>query len=152
MNEPATIHTIPSMSRRAVAMVDVLEEEIRKLPQVELETLHTIHGGVYTRTIMIPQGVVITGVLIKIPTTIIVSEDTTVFVGSEARRLRGYHVMPASGHRKQAFYAHRDTWLTMLFGTDARSVEEAEERFTDYAETLGSRHPDAVNNIIITED
>lgn len=152
MKEPSLRNTIPAMSEQAVTKVAALEEEVRKLPQADIETLHTVHGGVYTRTVMIPRGVVITGALIKIPTTIIVSGDTTVFMGNGARRLRGYHVLPASGHRKQAFYAHEDTWLTMLFRTDSRNIAEIEQAFTDEYESLVSQRSRAANKIIITEE
>ena len=152
MTFPAMFNTIPAMSGPAIAKVGALEEEVRKLPQEDIETLHTIHAGVYTRTVMIPRGVVITGALIKIPTTLIVSGDATVFVGNEARRLRGYHVLPASGMRKQAFYAHKDTWLTMLFQTDLQHIDGIEQVFTDEYESLASRRHEGANKIIITEE
>ena len=37
-------------------------------PQVAIQTTHHFHAGLYSRTIRIPAGVMITGALIKIPT------------------------------------------------------------------------------------
>jgi hypothetical protein len=65
-------------------------------------------------------------------------------------RLTGYHVLPASGRRKQAYVAHADTWLTMVFATAAQSVEEAEDEFTAEAHKLMSRQPGHANTVIVT--
>ena len=68
---------------------------------------------------------------------------------STGRRLD--HVLAGQPGRKQAFVAHAETWLTMSFKTEARTVAEAEAEFTDEAEHLGSRRDDAVNLIETTE-
>jgi hypothetical protein len=67
-----------------------------------------------------------------------------------AERLTGYHVLPASGRRKQAYVAHADTWLTMVFATSAQSVEEAEDEFTAEAHKLMSRQPGHANTVVVT--
>ncbi len=123
----------------AIAQVRALEAAQRQMPQVEIQTTHSIHAGVYARTCLIPAGVRITGALIKIPTTVIVSGDVTVFVGEGSVRLSGYHVIEAQAGRKQVFTAHADTFVTMLFATGAATVEEAENEFTDEADMLMSR-------------
>jgi hypothetical protein len=89
----------------------------------------------------------VTGVLITIPTVLIVSGHATLFIGGEDVELKGYAVIPASAGRKQAVYAHADTLFTMLFPTAARTVEEAEREFTDEPERLASRRaPNHVTN------
>lgn len=132
--------SLPAMAADDVAKVGRLEAHLRSLDQVEIETQHHFHAGMYARTIRIPAGVVITGALIKIPTLLIVSGHAAVFIGGESVELCGYHVMPGSAGRKQVFYAHADTDLTMLFPTNAKTVEEAEAEFTDEASLLMSRN------------
>ena len=56
---------IQAMSNDSLARVEALEECMLDLPQLELTTEHVIHGGMYARTIVIPAGVAITGVLIE---------------------------------------------------------------------------------------
>lgn len=141
---------VPAMSDAALNKVRALEKIVLEHPQTNIPTIHTLHGNVYTRTIMIPADVVLTGALIKIATTLIICGDITVYVGEKAICLTGYNVLAASANRKQAFVAHSDTYITMTFHTQAKTVEEAEDQFTDDAHLLMSRHDDALNTFIIT--
>lgn len=138
----ARIENLPAMTGEAVDLVREAETKALELPQIELPTRHSLHAGMYARTIRIPAGVAITGALIKIPTILIVSGHCEVFTGGETVELRGYHVLQAGAHRKQVFMAHEDTDLTMLFPTKATTVEQAENEFTDEADMLQTRRPD----------
>jgi hypothetical protein len=71
-------------------------------------------------------------------------------MGEEVRRVTGYQVVPAAAGRKQAFRAVADTHITMVFPTNARTVDEAEREFSDEFERLASRKDGAVNEAIIT--
>ncbi|AQW31431.1 hypothetical protein JK151_08910 [Ralstonia syzygii subsp. celebesensis] len=135
-----------------VDQVRRLERALRAGPQVELRTDHVLHAGMYSRTVRIPAGVVLTGALIKVATVLIVSGDATVFIGDDSVRLQGYHVLPASAGRKQAFIAHAETALTMSFPTRARTVEEAEAEFTDETDLLLSRQYPEQQTLVITGD
>lgn len=134
---------IRAMTAQAVDKVRALEQRAMQLEQTPITTHHLIHAGVYARTIMIPAGVVLTGALIKRATVVTVSGD----VETNAGRITGYHVLPASAHRKQAFLAHSDTHITMSFATQAKTVEEAEAEFTDEADLLFSRSGENVVHI-----
>jgi hypothetical protein len=136
------------MTAGAIRAVRALEERVLALPQVEIATRHVLHAGMYARTVCIPAGVLITGAHITIPTLLVVSGHATLFIGAEDVELKGYAVVPAGAGRKQAIYAHADTLLTMLFPTAARTVEEAEQEFTDEPEHLGSRR--APNHVTAT--
>jgi hypothetical protein len=127
------------MERSEVESVRRLESAALDLPQVHIPTDHVFHAGMYARTIMIPAGVVLTGVQIKIPTILIISGDTLVYGENGPTRYAGYHVALGQSGRKQAFYALRDTYLTMLFPSCAATVDEAERQFTDEYENLFSR-------------
>ena len=150
MEITVTGNRIPAMSSSAIAKVNALADFSRQFSQEEIETHHAIHGGMYARTISIKAGDMLTGVLIKIPTMLVINGDVTVFADNESFRLTGFHAIPASANRKQAFIAHAETAMTMIFKTDAKTVAEAENEFTDEAEHLMSRFEDAKNFIIIT--
>lgn len=141
---------IPSMSDEAIGKVRRLEVRNVERKQVDIPTDHVLHGGMYARTIMIPAEVLLTGALIKIATMLIVAGNATVYMDGEAIELNGYNIFPACKNRKQAFYAHADTYLTMLFPTQANTVEEAEIEFTDEHALLFSRKSHAINNVTIT--
>lgn len=131
--------SLPAMPDDAIAKVRQAEDRLINLPQVPLETRHTLHAGMYARTITIPAGCVITGALIKIPTLLIVDGHCEVFTGRDTAVLNGYHVLQAEAHRKQVFLAYTDTKLTMIFPTQATTVEQAENEFTDEADMLLTR-------------
>ena len=141
---------IPAMTTEAIDKVRQLEAITRELPQVEIPTDHVLHGGMYARTIRIPAGVVLTGVFIRVPTLLVFDGSATLNAGDEAVTLSGRHVIAASANRRQAFLAHEDTTLTMVFATQAKTVAEAEDEFTNESHLLFSRKPDAINRITIT--
>lgn len=142
-------NNIPPMSEVAIDNVYQLESFALSLPQINIETSHIIHGGMYARTIMIPAGVMITGALIKIATILIVQGDVIVYIGDNEIALSGYNVLAASANRKQAFIAKTNVFLTMIFPSDAMSIVDAEKQFTDESDMLISRKC-TDNHIVIT--
>ena len=143
--------SIPAMSLKSLEQAQNIEGFLSDLPQIEVTTWHTLHAGVYTRTIFMAKNSVISGALIKISTNLIVSGHIAVSIGeNKAKEYKGYHNLTAMANRKQVFVAMEDTYLTMYFATWAGSVEEAENEFTDEGDKLISRKPEGVNNITIT--
>ncbi|CAK7067858.1 MAG: hypothetical protein DELT_01730 [Desulfovibrio sp.] len=130
---------LPFMEPDEVESVRQLESAASRLPQVAIPTDHVFHAGMYARTIKIPAGVVLTGARITIPTVLIISGDAFIYGENGPTRYTGYHVALGQCGRKQAFYAVRDTYLTMLFPTDAADVDTAEKQFTDEYGKLLSR-------------
>ena len=150
-----TVHrtALPATTQAGLAAVRGLEAALRAAGDFELVTDHVLHAGVYHRTVKLAAGSVITGALVKVPTTLVVSGDATVSLGEgQSVRVRGFHVLAASAGRKQSFVAHTDTVLSMSFKTDACSVAEAEDEFTDEAHLLISRLRPDLNTITITKD
>lgn len=141
---------VPAMTLLQIDKVRRLEAMVLELPQTSIFTEHVIHGGMYARTVMIPAGTMITGALVKTPTTLIVNGDCTVYIGDGTIEVSGYNVIPASAGRKQAFLAHTDTWLTMMVATDAKDVDEAERFFTDESHLLASHRDVELNRTVIT--
>lgn len=142
------MQAIATMTPNAIGLVRELEVQLEQLPQVDIPTQHDLHAGTYTRTICIPAGVALTGALIQVDTVLIISGDADVFMGEETIRITGYHVMQALRGRKQAFFAHADTYLTMMFATDAETIEQAENEFTNEADRLLSRQQPEMQGVI----
>lgn len=151
MNNLVLAHNIiPAMSDEAIDKVVKLEEYVGKCPQVNLPTFHTLHGGVYTRTLKLPVNAIVVGALIKIPTTIIIEGNVVVYMDGAVKELIGYNVFVAEAHRKQAVVAKSEVNWTMILHTEATTIREAEQDFTDEYEKLMSNKEDQSNTAIIT--
>lgn len=140
MNDISVCSKMPPVTPETIAFARSVEAEALKQEQVHIDTEHVFHAGMYARTIMVPAGVLITNVEIKIPTILITSGDVLVSGGPDGfTRFAGHHVLEGQAGRKQVFYALADTWMTMLFPTNAKTVDAAEHEFTDEFDLLGSR-------------
>lgn len=151
LNKEVANNRITSMTDEDIGKVRQLEQLIMKVPQVLTPTSHLFHAGMYSRTILIKEGCVLTGALLTIPTILILSGHFVLFVGDKAKEYTGYNIFAGEANRKQAGLALSDTYATMILTTNSRSVPEVEEEFTNEAHLLWSRQPDAINEIIITE-
>lgn len=138
------------MSESAIEKVRLVQNAMLELPQVDLPVHHILHGGLYSRSLVIPAGVAIAGAFIQVPTTLVVSGNVTVYANDKAYEINGYQVLVASAGRKQLFVAHTDTNMTMTFATDAKTIEDAENQFTSEPELLASRSYEHLNTTIIT--
>ena len=141
---------VPAMSEEVLAKVRALQAELEKLPQVPVKMHHVLHGGMYARTCYVPAGNIAACCLIKVPTLVVLAGSANIYVGKdEPLRLEGYSVLPASAGRKQVFLSVTDIALTMVYVTNARTVEEAENEMTDEPHMLASRR-DNLNTIVVT--
>jgi len=127
------------MTRAEIAKAKSLEAWSAGQPQVAIHVEHFLHAGLYTRSVLVPKGVMITGALVKIPTLLIAQGHALVYVGRDTIELAGYNVIRSEPGRKQAFVALSDLHLTMVFASAAASVEEAEAEFTDEVALLQTR-------------
>lgn len=130
---------LPAASEETIKKIRLVEARIRQLPQYEFATEHVFHAGLYARTIRIAAGVLFTTVLVKRPTLLISHGSYEMLSGSRWVIMQGYNVIEASAGRKQIYRTLTDVEWTMLFATDARTVEEAEAEFTDEPDCLLSR-------------
>lgn len=144
-----TARVLPPTPPDVLKKIAALEDSLRALEQTETPTEHVIHAGMYARTIVMPPAHELTGALIKRATLLIVTGSARVLVGEDWVELTGYNVIPASAGRKQVFVSRTSVIITMLFPTQARTVEEAEAEFTDEADLLLSRRQDS-NIVVIT--
>jgi hypothetical protein len=129
----------------SVEAVRELEGFLLDLPQVEIETTHLIHGGMYARTIFIPAGVIATGANLSLDSIGILFGDLTVTTDEGVQRLTGFNVLAASKGHKRAGIAHADTWWTTVFRTESNNVDDAENEITCESDRLLSRALKQVN-------
>ena len=124
---------------QAISAVKRLEDEILKAPQVDLETLHCLSGGMYARTITIKEGTVLTGATHKTDHVNIVSGDISVTTDEGVKRFTGYHVLPTKAGSKRAGYAHTDTMWTTVCKTDLVCIEDIEDELVEESANLQTR-------------
>lgn len=148
MSDLAVSQLLPPMTAAGMDRMFALEATIKEMPQVTYATKHVIHAGIYSRTICIKAGVAVVGVRIKVPSQLVVSGHCVISHGDSSVECNGYDVIAAPAGRKTAVLAYTDTYVTMMFGTDAATVEEAERQGTDDYESLSS-HRDEYDNIIV---
>lgn len=140
------------MSNVSISNANRVQELMLNLEQSKITTIHSIYEGVYTRTIVLKAGEALVGALIKIPTTLLINGKVQITIDeNNVKEINGFDVFLGYPNRKQIMFAHEDTSITMLFKTDAKTIEEAEEEFTDEYSLLMSRNSDAINVIYTKE-
>ena len=145
MNEIALRTAITAMRPEAIDLVYRLEAINLARPQTELRFEHDFHAGVYARTMIVPdlpkgQCCLITSAFIRIPTLLIAQGEALFYIGEdEPLTLTGSSIVQAAAGRKHACLAQANFRITMIFATSAKTIEEAEEEFTNEAYMLQSR-------------
>ena len=130
---------VPAATPESMEILSRVEAKMRTMPQINLKTEHVLHAGMYARTVRLDASVAIVSVLIKVPTMLTVNGKCRVFAGDSWRDFDGYHVLPAAAGRKMIYVTFTATEITMVFPSNAKTVEEAEREFTDEHEMLLSR-------------
>ena len=136
---------IPKMSSQLLKFAYLVEEELKQVEQKPITTMHSLHEGVYTRSIKMEKNELLVGAYIEVDTTLIIQGHLKLTVGDNIQEVNGFDIFIAKGGRKQTMLAVEDTFVTMLFKTDAQTIEEAEEEFTKDYDKLLSRKPNAIN-------
>lgn len=149
---PPTEKQLGALTEIQLAGVREVEAILANMNQVDIETQHVFHAGMYARTIVIPKDVALTGAYIVIPTLLIVNGHVNIWTGDGVMEVRGYRVLAGSAGRKQVFHAEEQTSVTMVFPTQAKTVDDAEREFTNEADKLLSRSAESANYVLITED
>ena len=121
---PATVEDHAAMDAVAAKM-ESLGGDVPSAMRLQ----HVFHAGVYARTLFMPKGTMIVSDVIRIPTLLIVSGDVAITNCRTACRIRGYEVLTGAEMRQGIIRAFEDSYLTMVFATRAKTVEEAEAEF-----------------------
>lgn len=114
-----------------------LEEEMRKLPPLEIPPVHYFAEGLYAREITIPKGTVLTGKIHKTEHLNIVSKgEISVVTEDGNRRISAPCTFVAKPGTKRVGYAHEDTVWTTIHATKERDIEKLELELIapDYAQ------------------
>lgn len=142
--------TRPKMLSEAVTRIETISNILKKggsIPigssgvtlqgvDINFDTEHFLHGGIYSRTIHIPAAFMLCGSLIRVKTILTVSGDMQMYNGESWTRLHGYNVLACNDHRRGMGFAQALTHVTMLYATQAKTVKEAEKEFTHEWEHL----------------
>jgi len=133
---------LPATPDEALQKVLIVEDRIRQREQIKIRTEHIFHAGLYVRTVRLQPNTVFTSVLIKVPTLIVINGICDLLAGDQWVRVEGYSVIPANSGRKCIYITRGLVEITMVFPSDAKTVEEAESQFTDESHCLLSRTQD----------
>lgn len=125
-----------TLEERSEAIECLMAELDKQLPPADLKTEHHLHAGVYSRTIYVPAGVVVAGLTVEVPTQLICHGRFRLTDGASVQEFNGVHIFEGERGRRAAVYAVDDSTFTMLFATNAKTVEEAEREFTSTPERL----------------
>ena len=142
--------TLPPATVEMLEKIRIVEGRVQACEQINPQMEHILHGGMYARTCRLDANVVIVSVLVKVPTVVIVNGSCYVLAGDEWAALEGYNVMAASTGRKQIYVTRTATEITMLFRTNAKTVEEAEAEMSDEADHLLSRRQQGNDLVTVT--
>lgn len=137
--QPACHEDSPVSLMASPEAVRELERHMMQLPQVDLSTTHVVHGGMCSRTILIPAGTVLTGALTNMDNICVMNGDITVTTDDGTVRLTGHHVLPARAGFKRAGFAHADTYWTTIWPTSLTDVKEIEDEMTSESSLLQTR-------------
>jgi hypothetical protein len=97
----------------AIQSIIALEDEILKLPQVELPITHDFIEGVYARTMFIPAGTVLTGAVHAHDCfTVIRYGDLMIYTEDGMVQVNGGDMLPSKAGIKRAGYAITDVLIT----------------------------------------
>lgn len=107
-----------------------LEDQMKKLQQIEIKVTHHFSKGVYAREIFIPKGSIVVGKIHKHQNLNIMSSGKGSIVSIDGVKIveAPYTVVSSPGV-KRAFYAYEDTVWTTIHGTDETDLEKIEETF-----------------------
>ena len=120
----------PQMMRQKV---ELLQEELSKLPQYEPETKHYFHGGMYCREVFRHAGVLVVGAVHKKEHFYLIVSGTVAITDGEGnvQEVTGPHLFQSKPGTKRAVYAVTDALCMTFHAIEATTVEEAEAELVE---------------------
>jgi quercetin dioxygenase-like cupin family protein len=108
-----------------------MEEQMRQMPQVELELKHYFAQGLYAREMFIPKGILLTGLIHKQSQLVFVLKgDITIATEIGHKRFTAGETVVSPAGIKRAGYAHEDTIVTTVLGTHLTDPEQIKATLT----------------------
>ena len=110
--------------------VFLIEDEMRKYPQLDLPVKDHFSDGVYGRELFIPAGTLLTGEIHKYrQLNVLVAGDISVHTEDGIRRVQAPFIVVSPAGTKRIAYAHTDcVWLT-VHGTHETDLGKIKEKF-----------------------
>ena len=120
----------PQMMRQKV---ELLQQELSKMPQYEPETKHYFHGGMYCREVFRHAGVLVVGAVHKKEHLYLIVSGTVAITDGEGnvQEVTGPHLFQSKPGTKRAVYAVTDALCMTFHAIEATSVEEAEAELVE---------------------
>jgi hypothetical protein len=130
--------------------VDQLQVSMAVMEQVELDTVHTFHGGVYCRQLLHPRDVVLVGKVHKKDHMFqLISGIIVVTMGDHVQEMEGpCPPIPCAPGVKRAIYAVTDAVYMTIHRTEALTPEDAENELVEHDPL--SKY-DAQNKVIVPQ-
>lgn len=109
-----------------------LEQALKTLPQLEIETNHYRVAGLYAREIRIPAGTILTGKVHKAEHLNIVSQgEIIVWTEAGMKHIKAPFVLPSYPGAKRVGLALVDTVWVTIHATDKTDLDELEEELIE---------------------
>jgi quercetin dioxygenase-like cupin family protein len=134
MSNLAELGTMPEILR--------IEQEILKMPQVELPIEHYQIDGVYARSMFIPAGTILTGKIHNFESIAILAKGRIrITNGTESYIISEGHIMVDKPGVKRLGYAETDVVFITVHRTDNIEIEAIEKElvsatFEEYQQQL----------------
>ena len=107
-----------------------LENDLKQLQQIELETNHLFADGVYTRELIIPKGAVLIGKRHRYATTnILLKGKMTIYDEHSSFTVEAPFMAVAEPLTKKMGYAHEDSIWVNIHPTNETDLDIIEKQF-----------------------
>lgn len=97
--------------------------------EVKINVEQHLHAGMYSRTAVVPKGTLCFGVMIHVPTQLIVHGKALFITEGGSFEVDGFRVLEGLAGRQAGAVTYEDTLMSMCFATNAKTIEEAEREF-----------------------
>ena len=120
-----------SMREKVIAF----ENEMRKVPQLDLKVEHIFSPGVYSRILHIPKDTILTGHIHKYAQlNILLKGVIEVLIDDDVKRIEAPHIVVSPAGIKRIARAIEDcVWIT-IHGTDETDLDTIEQKFIAHNE------------------
>lgn len=106
----------------------LIERELQKLPQADLDVRHHFLDGLYAREIFIPKGAILTGEIHKTEHLNIISKgEITILTEDGVKKIRAPFTITSRAGVKKVGHAHEDTIWTTIHATKETDLKRIEE-------------------------
>lgn len=109
-----------------------IETILKEFPQTEIPILHEFMGGIYTRSIFVPEGTLIIGKRHRYEScNLLLVGEMSIYMGEDmpVKRIKGPLFFKSEPGTKKMAYCHSDVIFINLHPTDKTDVDEIENEF-----------------------